>query len=58
MTALTATPLLVLVSMVPLAVSPASAEEATVTLAGSFQDELGCAADWDPSLRGHLDGRF
>lgn len=49
LTALTATPLLVLVSMVPLTVSPASAEEATVTLAGSFQDELGCAADWDPS---------
>ncbi|WP_223261462.1 pullulanase-type alpha-1,6-glucosidase [Glutamicibacter arilaitensis] len=48
-TALTATPVLVLAPMVPMAAAPASAEETAVTLAGSFQDELGCATDWDPS---------
>src|ERR671910_497623 len=29
-------------------VSPAAAQPATVTLAGSFQQELGCPADWQP----------
>jgi glycosidase len=29
-------------------VSPAAAQPATVTIAGSFQQELGCAADWQP----------
>jgi glycosidase len=28
--------------------SPAAAEPATVTIAGSFQQELGCAGDWQP----------
>jgi len=28
--------------------SPAAAEPATVTIAGSFQDELGCPGDWMP----------
>ncbi len=30
------------------AARPASAEPSTVTIAGSFQDELGCTADWLP----------
>ena len=29
-------------------VSPAAAEPATVTIAGSFQQELGCPGDWQP----------
>src|SRR5690606_3734326 len=46
--------LLAPVAVLPVAVSaaPAPAQAAgtrTATLVGSLQDELGCAADWDPA---------
>lgn len=49
LTSLAATPMLVLAPMAPLAATPAAAEEISVTLVGSFQDELGCPGEWDPS---------
>ncbi len=43
------TPLSTLALLALLVVAPASlAQPDRVTLAGSFQSELGCAADWDP----------
>lgn len=30
---------------------PAAAATTSVTLVGSLQDELGCAADWDPDRK-------
>jgi len=49
LTALTATPVLVLAPVSPLALVAASANGPTVTLVGSFQDELGCGTEWEAS---------
>ena len=40
--------LLVLVAQVPVASADHSADPTSVTIAGSFQSELGCPADWQP----------
>ncbi|MEO7588783.1 MAG: alpha-amylase family glycosyl hydrolase, partial [Arachnia sp.] len=47
--ALTALPLVLAGLVSPGATSPAAAAELQVVATGSFQSELGCAADWDPA---------
>ncbi|GAB3618841.1 hypothetical protein GCM10027417_01010 [Glutamicibacter endophyticus] len=48
LTAVSMTPAVLFAPLAPAAVAPAGAAEPTVTLAGSFQQQLGCTENWQP----------